>query len=73
MVQDPWRKGRFRSIFLEYVATWLNLLPFDFSALKGRKRKEYFAAIQAGFKRDYTSMEKIFSGLIGKASRKRRS
>jgi cell filamentation protein len=71
----PFREGngRVARMLANLMALQAGLAPFDFSALKGRKRKEYFAAIQAGFKRDYTSMEKIFSGLIGKASRERRS
>ena len=71
----PFREGngRVARMLADLMALQAGLAPFDFSVLRGRKRNEYFAAIQAGFDRDYKAMGKIFSGLIGKASKKRRT
>ncbi len=46
------------------MALQAGLPPLDFGGLKGKKRKEYFAAIRAALDRDYKPMEKIFSGVI---------
>jgi len=46
------------------MALQAGLPPLDFGGLKGKKRKEYFAAIRAGLDRDYKPMEEIFSGVI---------
>ena len=49
------------------------LPPLDFSGLKGRKRKEYFAAIRMGLDGDYKAMEAIFNDVILKTLRKRKA
>lgn len=71
----PFREGNgcVARMLANLMALQAGLAPFDFSALRGSKRKEYFAAVQAGFDRDYKLMEEIFSALIEKTSRKDRS
>jgi hypothetical protein len=38
-------------------------------ALKGRKKREYFAAVQAGMDQNYGPMEKIFREVINRTLR----
>ena len=41
------------------------LLPaLYFDKLSGRKRREYFAAVQAGLDRNYEPMTKLFTAVI---------
>jgi cell filamentation protein len=46
------------------MASQAGLPILDFTDITGRKRKEYFSAIQSGLERDYKPMEKIFSRVI---------
>lgn len=69
----PFREGNGR--VARMLATLMGLqagLPaLDFSGIRGRTRKDYFAAVQAGVARDYRPMEKIFTSVIRRTSRKR--
>jgi cell filamentation protein len=69
----PFREGNGR--VARMLATLMGLqagLPaLDFSGIRGRCRKEYFAAVQAGVARDYDPMKKIFTAVIRRTSRKR--
>ncbi|MFA5807732.1 MAG: Fic family protein [bacterium] len=69
----PFREGNGR--VARMLATLMGLqagLPaLDFSGIRGRRRKEYFAAVQAGVARDYRPMEKIFTAVIRRTFRKR--
>jgi len=48
-------------------------LPFlNFDMLKGKKKQEYFGAVQQGFNRDYAPMEKIFDEVIEMTVRSQR-
>jgi cell filamentation protein len=38
----------------------------DYSPIRGRKKQEYFAAVQAGLERKYRPMEGIFREVIRK-------
>ena len=38
----------------------------DFTAIKGRKKEEYFSAVRSGLDRNYRPMEKIFEMLMEK-------
>lgn len=62
----PFREGNGRAARLLAVlmALQAGLPPLDFGGIKGRKRREYFSAVQAGLDRNYEPMEKIFSGVI---------
>ena len=58
----PFREGngrlaRMLSLLMAFQA---GLPPLDFGAVRGRKKKEYFAAVQAGFNRNYEPMKKVF-------------
>jgi cell filamentation protein len=69
----PFREGNGR--VARMLATLMSLqagLPaLDFSGVRGQKRQEYFAAVQAGMKGDYRPMERIFISVIRRTSRKR--
>ena len=69
----PFREGNGR--VARMLATLMGLqagLPaLDFSGIRGRRRKEYFAAVQAGVARDYRPMEKIFTAVTRRTFRKR--
>lgn len=69
----PFREGNGR--VARMLATLMGLqagLPaLDFGGVKGWKRQEYFAAVQAGMKDDYRPMERIFISVIRRTSRKR--
>ena len=69
----PFREGNGR--VARMLATLMSLqagLPaLDFGGVRGWKRREYFAAVQAGMKDDYRPMERIFISVIRRTSRKR--
>jgi fido (protein-threonine AMPylation protein) len=57
----PFREGngRVARLLATLMALQAGLPPLDFGGLKGKKRKEYFAAIRAGLDRDYKPMEDL--------------
>jgi cell filamentation protein len=63
--------GRVARLLATLMALQAELPPLDFGSLKGRRRKAYYAAIQAGLDRDYKPMEDVFNGVIRKTLRKR--
>ncbi len=50
------------------MAAQAGLPPLDYGGIAGKK-KEYFAAIQAGLDKDYAPMEKIFLSVIRRTLR----
>ena len=46
------------------VAIQAKLPILNFDMLKGKKKQEYFGAVQQGLNRDYAPMEKIFDEII---------
>lgn len=64
----PFREGngRVARILAILMAAQAGLPPLDFGHLKGRERKAYFQAVQAGMDYNYAPMERIFSGVIGR-------
>jgi cell filamentation protein len=42
------------------------LPALDFGDIKGKKKKEYSSAVQAGLDRNYEPMERIFTDVIGR-------
>jgi len=69
----PFREGNGRAARLLAVlmALQAGLPPLDFGGIKGRKRQQYFSAVQAGLDRDYKPMEKVFSAVIRRTQRVR--
>jgi len=69
----PFREGNGR--VARMLATLMSLqagLPaLDFGGVRAWKRQEYFAAVQSGVMRDYRPMERIFTSVIRRTSRKR--
>jgi len=71
----PFRDGNGRTarLLANLMALQAGLPSLDFSSLKGRKKKEYFAAIQTGLDRDYGLLKEIFSGVIRETLQKRKT
>lgn len=67
----PFREGNGRLARMLSILMGLQAgLPLlDFGNIKSKKKKEYFAAVQAGMDRNYAPMEKIFSDVIGRTLR----
>lgn len=69
----PFREGNGKTARM--LATLMGLQsglpPLDFGTMGGKRRKGYFAAVQAGMGGDYVPMEKIFSAVIRRTLRKR--
>jgi len=67
----PFREGngRVARLLAVLMALQAGLPPLDFGNIKGRKRQEYFRAVQAGLDRDYKPMEKVFSTVIRRTRR----
>lgn len=62
----PFREGngRIARVVSALMALQAGLPLLDFSLIAGRRRKEYFVAIQAGLDRNYERMERIFAEII---------
>jgi len=62
----PFREGngRISRLLATIMALQAGRPPLDFSRIKGRKKTEYFAAVQAGMERNYRPMEKIFRDIL---------
>ena len=67
----PFREGngRVTRLLAVLMALQAGLPPLDFGNIKGRKRQEYFRAVQAGLDRDYKPMEEVFSAVIRRTRR----
>ncbi|MCX5846118.1 MAG: hypothetical protein NTW12_07140 [Deltaproteobacteria bacterium] len=51
---------------------WKVAIPLDFAMLKGKKKQDYFFAVQSGLTQTYELMEKIFGEVIEWTLRQRR-
>ena len=62
----PFREGngRVARIISTLMAAQARLPVLDFTDITGRKRKDYFSAINRGLEMDYKPLEKIFSRII---------
>lgn len=67
----PFREGNGRLARMLSILMGLQagLPSLDFGNIKGKKKKEYFSAVQAGMDRNYEPMERIFSDVIGRTLR----
>jgi cell filamentation protein len=67
----PFREGNGRTARLLAIlmALQAGLPPLNFSGIKGKKRREYFAAVQTGLDRDYRLMEKVFYAVLRRTQR----
>ncbi len=67
----PFREGNGRAarMLAVLMALQAGLPLLDFSGIRGRKKAEYFSAVQAGMDRDYGPMTKVFSDVIRKTLR----
>ena len=70
----PFREGngRLARMLASLMALQAELPPLDFGMVKGRKKQEYFIAVQAGLDRNYGPMEKIFDEVIERTLRLRK-
>jgi cell filamentation protein len=56
--------GRLARALSTLMALQAGLPLLDFSMIAGGKKKEYFAAIQAGLDKNYRPMERLFAEII---------
>jgi cell filamentation protein len=66
IIIHPFREGngRVARILSTLMASQAELPILDFSDITGKKKGEYFSAVNSGMDRDYKPMEKIFSRII---------
>lgn len=67
----PFREGNGRVARMLAVLMGLQagLPPLDFDGIRGRKKLEYFAAVQAGMDYNYQPMEQVFRAVIARTLR----
>lgn len=65
----PFREGngRIARVLSTLMALQAGLPLLDFSLIAGRRKNDYFAAIQAGLDRNYERMERIFAEIIDRS------
>ncbi len=73
VIIHPFREGngRVARMLASLMSLQAELPALDFGGIRAWKRQEYFAAVQAGVGRDYRPMERIFTSVIRRTSRKR--
>jgi cell filamentation protein len=71
MLIHPFREGNGRAgrLLAVVMAFQAGLPGLDYTGIRGRKRKEYFVAVQAGMERDYEPMKKIFGSVLSRTKR----
>lgn len=71
MLIHPFREGNGRAgrLLVVLMAFQAGMPGLDFSGLRSKKRKEYFAAVQAGLDRDYEPMKKVFRSVVSQTRR----
>ena len=56
--------GRISRLLANLMAMQAGLPPLDFTGIKGRRKQEYFHAVQAGLMGDYAPMIKVFNSVV---------
>ena len=71
MLIHPFREGNGRAgrLLAVVMALQAGLPGLDYMGLRGKKRKEYFAAVQAGLDRNYEPMKKVFRSVLSRTRR----
>lgn len=59
--------GRVARVLATLMALQAGLPLLDFSLIAAERRKEYFAAVQAGLDKNYQPMQTIFAAIIGRS------
>lgn len=67
----PFREGNGRCarLLATLMALQAGLPPLDFGGIRGRAKRRYIAAVQAGLDRDYAPMAEVFSAVIARTLR----
>jgi cell filamentation protein len=71
MLIHPFREGNGRAgrLLAVVMAFQAGLPGLDFTGIRGKKRKEYFAAVQAGMDQNYEPMKKVFRSVLSRTRR----
>ena len=71
MLIHPFREGNGRAgrLLAVLMAFQAGLPGLDFTGIQGKKKKEYFAAVQAGLDRNYEPMKKVFRSVLSRTRR----
>ncbi|TAN45777.1 MAG: cell filamentation protein Fic [Nitrospirae bacterium] len=73
MLIHPFREGNGRvgRLLAVLMALQAGLRGLDFSGIIGKKRKEYYAAVQSGLAHDYEPMKQVFTSVLLRTRRRR--
>ncbi|MBI5634362.1 MAG: Fic family protein [Nitrospirae bacterium] len=71
MLIHPFREGNGRAgrLLAVLMAFQAGLPGLDFTGIQGKRKKEYFAAVQAGLDRNYEPMKKVFRSVLSRTRR----
>lgn len=71
MLIHPFREGNGRAgrLLAVLMAFQAGLPGLDFRGIQGQKKKEYFAAVQAGLDCNYEPMKKVFRSVLSRTRR----
>jgi len=68
----PFREGNGRAarLLADLMAMQANYPPLDYGGIRGKKRQEYFHAVQEGLSRNYEPMTSIFISVLWRTLRR---
>jgi cell filamentation protein len=68
MLIHPFREGNGRAgrLLAVIMAFQAGLPGLDFTGIRGKKRKDYFAAVQSGMDQNYEPMKKVFRSVLSR-------
>ncbi|MEW6713608.1 MAG: Fic family protein [Nitrospirota bacterium] len=71
MLIHPFREGNGRAgrLLAVLMALQAGLRGLDFSGIRGKKRNDYFAAVQSGLDENYEPMKMIFTSVLSQTRR----